>query len=120
MTGKVRSIVEHMDEIDGMINQASKNWKTTRMAKAELPFCVLLHMRSSMRMIFRYLYPLMRQLNWQNYTDQIMDRIRKRNLIRNGMKQRNALFRRTDKHVYPQYVCSGFYDESCCGTWGSV
>ena len=36
MTGKVRSIVEHMDEIDGMINQASKNWKTTRMAKAEL------------------------------------------------------------------------------------
>ena len=32
----VRSIVEHMDEIDGMINQASKNWKTTRMAKAEL------------------------------------------------------------------------------------
>ena len=36
MTGKVRSIVEHMDEIDGTINQASKNWKTTRMAKAEL------------------------------------------------------------------------------------
>ena len=36
MTGKVHSIVEHMDEIDGMINQASKNWKTTRMAKAEL------------------------------------------------------------------------------------
>ena len=36
MTGKVRSMVEHMDEIDGMINQASKNWKTTRMAKAEL------------------------------------------------------------------------------------
>ena len=36
MTGKVRSSVEHMDEIDGMINQASKNWKTTRMAKAEL------------------------------------------------------------------------------------
>ena len=36
MTGKVRSIVEHMDEIDGMINQASKNWKTTRMAKPEL------------------------------------------------------------------------------------
>ena len=36
MTGKVRSIVEHMDEIDGMINLASKNWKTTRMAKAEL------------------------------------------------------------------------------------
>ena len=36
MTGKERSIVEHMDEIDGMINQASKNWKTTRMAKAEL------------------------------------------------------------------------------------
>lgn len=36
MTGKVRSIVEHMDEIDRMINQASKNWKTTRMAKAEL------------------------------------------------------------------------------------
>ena len=36
MTGKVRSIVEHMDEIDGMINQASKNWKTARMAKAEL------------------------------------------------------------------------------------
>ena len=36
MTGKVRSIVEHMDEIDGMINQASKNWNTTRMAKAEL------------------------------------------------------------------------------------
>ena len=36
MTGKVRSIVEHRDEIDGMINQASKNWKTTRMAKAEL------------------------------------------------------------------------------------
>ena len=36
MTGKVRSIVENMDEIDGMINQASKNWKTTRMAKAEL------------------------------------------------------------------------------------
>ena len=36
MTGKVRSIVEHMDESDGMINQASKNWKTTRMAKAEL------------------------------------------------------------------------------------
>lgn len=36
MTGKVRSIVEHMDEIDGMINQVSKNWKTTRMAKAEL------------------------------------------------------------------------------------
>lgn len=36
MTGKVRSIVEYMDEIDGMINQASKNWKTTRMAKAEL------------------------------------------------------------------------------------
>ena len=36
MTGKVRSIMEHMDEIDGMINQASKNWQTTRMAKAEL------------------------------------------------------------------------------------
>ena len=36
MTGKVRSIVEHMDEIDEMINHASKNWKTTRMAKAEL------------------------------------------------------------------------------------
>ena len=36
MTEKVRSIVEHMDEIVGMINQASKNWKTTRMAKAEL------------------------------------------------------------------------------------
>ena len=71
MTGKVRSIVEHMDEIDGMINQASKNWKTTRMAKAELSILRLLHMRSSMRMIFRYLYPLMRQLNWQNYTDQI-------------------------------------------------
>ena len=35
MTGKVRSIVEHMDEIDGMINQASKNGKRTRMAKAE-------------------------------------------------------------------------------------
>ena len=36
MTGKVRSIVEHMDEIDEMITHASKNWKTTRMAKAEL------------------------------------------------------------------------------------
>lgn len=36
MTGKVRSIVEHIDEIDASINQASKNWKTTRMAKAEL------------------------------------------------------------------------------------
>lgn len=33
---KVHSIVEHLDELDAALNAASKNWKTTRMAKAEL------------------------------------------------------------------------------------
>lgn len=36
ITEKVRNIVAHIDEIDASINAASKNWKTTRMAKAEL------------------------------------------------------------------------------------
>ena len=33
---KVHSIVEHLDDLDSSLNAASKNWKTTRMAKAEL------------------------------------------------------------------------------------
>lgn len=74
MTGKVRSIVEHMDEIDGMINQASKNWKTTRMAKAELSILRLAAYEIKYEDDIPVSVSIRRQLNWQNYTDQIMDR----------------------------------------------
>ncbi len=33
---KVHSIVDHLEDLDATLNAASKNWKTTRMAKAEL------------------------------------------------------------------------------------
>ncbi|MCC8142348.1 MAG: transcription antitermination factor NusB [Lachnospiraceae bacterium] len=33
---KVRDISDHLDEIDELINAGAENWKTTRMAKAEL------------------------------------------------------------------------------------
>ena len=89
--------------------------------KQSFQFCVLLPTRLSMKMIFRCLFPLMRQLNWQNYTDHDQRTgIRKRNFIRNGMKQRNVYSVGQINTYIQQYVCSGFYDESCCGTWGSV
>ena len=36
MTEKVHKIAEHLEELDGMVNEAADKWKTTRMAKAEL------------------------------------------------------------------------------------
>ena len=33
---KIHSIVEHIDEIDNLINENAEKWKTTRIAKAEL------------------------------------------------------------------------------------
>lgn len=36
MEQKLRSIYEHLDEIDGIINEKSVGWKTTRMAKVDL------------------------------------------------------------------------------------
>lgn len=33
---KIHSIVEHIDEIDNLINENTEKWKTTRIAKAEL------------------------------------------------------------------------------------
>ena len=36
MTDKVHKIAEHLEELDGMVNEAADKWKTTRMAKAEL------------------------------------------------------------------------------------
>ena len=33
---KIHSIVEHIDEIDNLINENAEQWKTTRIAKAEL------------------------------------------------------------------------------------
>lgn len=36
ITGKVKAVNQHMEEIDGLINEHIDKWKTTRMAKAEL------------------------------------------------------------------------------------
>ncbi len=36
IVNKVHQIAEHLDELDGMVNDAAEKWKTTRMAKAEL------------------------------------------------------------------------------------
>lgn len=36
ITGKVKNIEANLGELDARLNEASKNWKTSRMAKAEL------------------------------------------------------------------------------------
>ena len=71
---KVHSIVEHLDDLDSSLNAASKNWKTTRMAKAELSILRLAATRLNMKKIFRCLFPLMKQLNWQKHMVLIRDR----------------------------------------------
>lgn len=71
---KVHSIVEHLDDLDSSLNAASKNWKTTRMAKAELSILRLAPTRLNMKKIFRCLFPLMKQLNWQKHMVLIRDR----------------------------------------------
>ena len=36
MEQKVKDIIAHLEEIDTLIDQSAKNWKTSRMAKVEL------------------------------------------------------------------------------------
>ena len=70
---KVHSIVEHLDDLDSSLNAASKNWKTV-WQKQSFQFCVWQPTRLNMKKIFRCLFPLMKQLNWQKHMVLIRDR----------------------------------------------
>lgn len=71
---KVHSIVEHLDDLDSSLNAASKNWRQPVWQKQSFQFCVWQPTRLNMKKIFRCLFPLMKQLNWQKHMVLIRDR----------------------------------------------
>ena len=71
---KVHSIVEHLDDLDSSLMLHLKIGRQPVWQKQSFQFCVWQPTRLNMKKIFRCLFPLMKQLNWQKHMVLIRDR----------------------------------------------
>ena len=103
---KVHSIVEHLDDLDSSLNAASKNWKTTRMAKAELSILRL----AAYEIKYEEDIPVSVSIN------EAVELAKAYGSDQGPAFVNGILFCRTGKFLYSEHVCTGFYDGAYCSS----